>query len=152
MKAEEEYIKTKKDTDRLVEIYLNWLEENKGGNWEAEEMPKYAPVDYRIFKNGEFAFYLEVKFRSHKKGEYRLEKIPVSKYCFAYTFKDLKNRKSYLLIKWNDTAGIVDLNKCCEIDEMVARYDRGSGQDIYAMYRVGDFAELRSVYLSFNRK
>lgn len=149
MTPEEEYNSTKQDTRELIDIYMNWLKEKKEADYIAEDTPQFAPMDFIIYKDGNFAFYLEAKFRRHKRGFYELEKVPISKYCFAYTFQKKFKKRAYYIIHWEDEVGIIDLTKVHSFSEMVARYDRGEGKDWYAMYKAGDFTLLRDVYFSF---
>lgn len=140
--AEEEYFNTKEDTDELVNQYMDYLSYFKGAVYIAREMPKYAPVDYAVYKNRKLSFYLEVKIRRHEKGKYEDEKVPVSKFTFAYTFSKLFKVKTYLLVLWQDNVGVVDLENYSRIDSMTARHDRGEEYDLYAYYPSLDFAEL----------
>jgi hypothetical protein len=149
MTGEEEYIRTLEETDRLVGLYMKWLSTQKGGNWVANNLPKYAPMDYVVSKDGKPSFFLEVKFRRHNKGQYQKEKVPITKFTFAYTFSRLKKMKSYLLTLWADSLGVVDLEKYDSFDKVVARYDRGGEYDLYAMYNVDDFVLLKDLYYMF---
>ena len=142
MNSEEAYNETKKMTDDLVVEYCKYIQEIKGGVWSSKEMPQYAPMDYMIFQNGNLNHYLEVKCRKHKYLHYDNEKVPVSKYCFGYTFEKTRNIKSYLLIKWEDKVGITKLSNPIKVKEMVARYDRGAGKDLYAFYDYDQFKLL----------
>lgn len=143
MEAEEVYNETKQITDDLVVEYCNLLQDKNGGRWDSKEMPKYAPMDYMIFNNGQLHHYLEVKCRKHKYLHYNNEKVPVSKYTFGYTFEKTRNIKSYLLIKWEDKVGITNLSNPAGVGEMVARYDRGAGKDLYAYYDYDQFKLLQ---------
>lgn len=146
MTSEEAYQQTKEKTDRLVQLYMDWLGSRKGDLWSYKEMPKYAPVDYMIFKNGDFVFYLEVKLRTHEFGNYEEEKVPVTKFTFAYTFNKLFKRKTYLLVGWKDQIGIIDLLNYSKLDEQIARHDRGEEYDLYAFYNDYDFELLKDLY------
>jgi hypothetical protein len=149
MTPDEYYEQTKEKTDRIVEIYTEWLTLKKGGSHTAVEMPKYAPTDYLIMNGSQPKFYLEVKFREHEKGHYEEEKAPISKMSFAYLMKDLEKMPCYFLIVWKDTVGIIDLLNYSKINNMLARADRGTGEDLYVFYKHEDFNELRDVYFSY---
>ena len=149
MNSEQEYWDTKEETDRLIGIYIDWLSEQKEGNWSFKELHRYSLMDYAVYKDGVLQFYLEVKFRRHKKGEYELEKVPISKFTFAFTFSKLKGKKSYLMVKWQDTLGIIDLEDYKRMDEMVARHDRGEDKDLYIMYDHERFTQLKDVFFSY---
>ena len=142
MNADQEYKKTKEQTDELVKGLCEFYSKKQNRDITSVEMPLYAPVDYLIFRDGQPFFYLEVKVRSHSFRYYKNEKVPVSKYCFAYTYKNKFKMPSALLVKWSDKVGLVDMNKCSGIDVMVARYDRGEQKDIYAFYEYDDFKLL----------
>jgi len=139
---ESEYQRTKEETEQLVQNLCIYLGSKKGNDFSYKEMSRYSPVDFIISKNGRFVCYLEVKIRSHTFGTYKQEKIPVSKYCFAYTYKHKIGRKSLLMVAWKDKVGLIDLLKIEDIDAMVARHDRGEGQDLYAMYDKDKFKIL----------
>ena len=139
MLAEKEYQRTKEKTEQLVQNLCIYLEGKKGNSFDYKEMPRYAPVDFVIYKNGKFVCYLEVKVRNHKFGTYKQEKIPVTKYCFAYTYKHKIGRRSLLMVAWEDKVGLIDLLRVDDIEAMVARHDRGQGEDLYAMYNKDNF-------------
>jgi hypothetical protein len=134
MDPEKEYQKTKQETENLIQNLCIYLESKKGNDYTYEEMPKYAPVDFRLTKNGKKHIYIEVKVRSHEYGHYKEEKVPVSKYCFGYTFKNKFKINSFLLVAWTDKVGLISLTNVSKIETMVARHDRGEGEDIYAFY------------------
>ncbi len=143
------YEETKEKTDRLVNIYTDYLTDKKGGSFVAIEMPQYAPTDYLIMNGSQPKYYLEVKFRNHEKGKYEQEKAPISKMSYAYLMKDLEKIPSYFMIAWQDTVGIVDLMDYAEINNMLARQDRGDGEDLYVFYNHDDFVELKDVHFKF---
>jgi hypothetical protein len=135
MDPEKEYQKTKEETENLIQNLCIYLGERKGNDYIYEEMPKYSPVDFRLTKNGEKHIYIEVKIRSHEYGHYKEEKVPLSKYCFGYTFKNKFKINSFLLVKWSDgKAGLISLTNPTKIETMVARHDRGRAKEIYAFY------------------
>jgi hypothetical protein len=135
MDPEKEYQKTKEETENLIQNLCMYLGEKKGNDYTYEEMPKYASVDFRLTKNGEKHIYIEVKIRSHEYGHYAEEKVPLSKYCFGYTFKNKFKINSFLLVKWSDgKAGLISLSNPTKIETMTARHDRREAKDIYAFY------------------
>lgn len=146
MTSEEAYKKTKAKTDRILNDFVDNLRENTGQSWSLRELATLTSMDYEIYKEGRLAFYIEAKIRTHAKGHYSQEKVPLSKYTWAYTFSNRNDIKSYYLICWSDNIGIVDLEKTDEIREMVARYDRGTQTDLYAMYKIEDFKELPKLW------
>jgi hypothetical protein len=149
MTPEEHYAETKEKTDRIVEIYTDWLTKNKGGSYLAIDMPQYAPTDYLVMNGSQPKFYLEVKFRNHEKGHYLEEKAPIGKMAYAYLMKDLEKIPSYFMVVWKDTVGIINLLKFARVNNMLARADRGTGEDLYVFYNHEDFNELRDVYFSY---
>lgn len=135
-----DYEQTIEETRRLMAEYTEWLSGEKGGFWEAEEMPRYAQVDYRILRDKQLKFYVEVKIRNNPRGKYDKEKVPYSKFTWAYTQSRLEGVKSYLMVKWEDAIGLVDLEKIDSTGEMQAREDdRGNDWDLYAFYNEEDF-------------
>lgn len=143
MDPETEFNKTKAETDSHIQNLCMYLESTTKGNFTYEELPKYAPSDYKIFRNGKVAYFVEVKVRSHDYGYYTDEKVPISKYCFGYTFENEYKVKCLLLVAWADAkAGIIRLKDPDRIDAMVARHDRGEGEDLYAFYNYDNFKLL----------
>lgn len=140
MNSNEEYQKTKADTDLLMQI----ISEHTGLKF--EEAPKYAQIDYIGHGENEKKFFVEVKMRRHKQGTYSLGKIPASKWAWAYAWYHEFGINSYLIILWQDSLGMVDLLRYSKIDRMVARYDRGAGQDIYAFYDLRDFSYYPDIF------
>lgn len=135
MDPEKEYQKTKDETDSHIQNLCMYLEDKYDGSFTYEELPKYAPSDYRILKGGETVYFVEVKVRSHNKGRYGLEKVPISKYCFGYTMENTEKVKSLLMVAWADgRVGIIRLKDPDEITSMVARHDRSEEKDLYALY------------------
>jgi len=149
MTQDEAYQETKEKTDRLVEIYTDYLTEKKGGSFVAIDMPQYAPTDYLIMNGSQPKYYLEVKFRNHEKGKYLEEKAPIGKMAYAYLIKDLEKLPCYFMIAWEDTVGIIDLLEYSKINNMLARKDRGEGEDLYVFYDHKDFNELKDVHFQF---
>ena len=143
MDPEVEFQKAKDETDSHIQNLCMYLESTADGSFTYEELPQYAPSDYKIFRDGKVAYFVEVKVRSHDYGFYDQEKVPISKYCFGYTFEHKYKVKCLLLVAWsNAKAGIIRLKNPDRITAMVARHDRGADKDLYAFYDYDKFKLL----------
>jgi len=134
MTPEEEYNSTKASTDRILDIFRKIMEIKKGGTWSYKPLPQHSCIDYAMYKNDNLQFFVEVKIRRCKFKDFQMTKIPASKPGFAMLLAKEFKKKSYIIIKWEDEIGMIDLLKYSGIESMVARHDRGESKDIYAMY------------------
>lgn len=143
MDPETEFQKTKNETDSHIQNLCMYLESTREGKFAYEELPQYAPSDYKILRDGKVAYFVEVKVRSHDYGFYDQEKVPISKYCFGYTFEHKYGVRCLLLVAWADArAGIIRLQDPDRITAMIARHDRGDDKDLYAFYDYDKFKLL----------
>jgi len=131
-------------TKEAIEQYQEWLKEVlKTDQVEIIEAPQYADFDYYVYVNGLLHHLLEVKTRRHEGGRYDQEKMPLRKHAVAAFFMREQKLKTIYLCSWIDKIAILELHEMPnQISTMVARYDRGNEQDIYAMY---DFSRFKLI-------
>lgn len=144
MDANEAYYETLEKTKQVVrDVYLPFLAQQQGGNWWAEECPKYADVDYKIYFGEKIHHFLEVKCRKHDFGYYRKEKMPIRKHAVAKMIMDYFKVKTVYLVCWSDRIAYLILNnRPDEFCKMVARADRGTDEDYYCLYDIGRFTVI----------
>jgi hypothetical protein len=141
-----EYLNSLKLTKEAIDIYRFYLIKNSSAaEISFKEMPKYADVDYEAYFDGVFNHYVEVKVRYHWWGKYIQEKIPFRKFAVAYTMKNVYNKNTVYLLRTTNKIGILDLfEKPDDVENMVARHDRGEDKDLYAFYNVNRFKIIDS--------
>lgn len=131
-------------TNEAIEQYKNWLED-KTPLYKVEliDAPQYADFDYYVYAEGILNHLLEVKTRRHAAGSFEQEKLPIRKHAVATYFMRAEKLKTIYLCSWTDKLAILELwQEPDQVSEMVARYDRGSGKDIYAMYSYSRFKPI----------
>jgi len=131
-------------TNEAIEQYKNWLED-KTPLYKVElvDAPQYADFDYFVYSEGVLNHLLEVKTRRHPAGTYQQEKMPIRKHAVAAYFMREEKLKTIYLVSWTNKLAILELWQLPDkVDEMVARYDRGGGKDIYALYEYSRFKPI----------
>lgn len=135
-------------TQRLIEAYAEYLiAERRTSDVVVEAGPQYADFDYRIFVDGSFDHYIELKFRYHPQQQFPDTKVPVRKHAFAEHVWRRYGHKTYLLVQWSDgKCGLLDLVEEPDREETVlSRHDRvgdGEAMETASFYDVRRFKML----------
>lgn len=139
MEQQEEFELAKEKTETLVKDHC-------GDEFEPRVSPTYADFDYYIYKKSfptkELDHYLEVKVRRNGFMKYPYIKLPLRKHTFAEHSLRAEGITSYFLCHFlgDGITAILDLSKePAKIEVMVARFDRGDANDLYAFYHQSDF-------------
>lgn len=150
MNAEEEYEMSEKRTRIALVKYLESMGTTIGGEWTAQPGLKYADYDFKIFQNGIFNHFLEVKVRNHIYGAYQMVMLPVRKHAFAEHEFNAYGIKTYFLMAFSNGMGVLDLTfEPDKEEEKTGRYDRENYQDVYVFYDIAkvtpiiDFAAVQ---------
>jgi len=143
---EYEYQKSLKLTEEALSIYKGFLKSTLfTGEITFETMPKYSDFNYKVFFDGQFDHYLEVKVRYHWWGKYIQEKMPFRKFGVAYAMKNVYGSNAVYLLRTMNKVGVLNLfEEPSKIEEMFARHDRNEEKDLYALYDVTRFRIIDS--------
>lgn len=138
---------SEENTYRIIRIYKEWLPrsflEDRFPNITFRESPKYADFDFYVDFDGDLDHHIEVKERKNTLNRYKSTKVPLRKHSTAEHFMNAYGIKTYFVCGFTDCVAILNLWE--EPDEdttMVARYDRGDDEDIFAMYKVTRFKKI----------
>lgn len=134
-----ERIKAFERTKQALESYKRFLVGKFGPDVKIGfvNTPEYADSDFMVFVGGKLDHFLEAKVRYTTKDKYQSAKIPLRKHSTAEHWMNAGKIKSYFLCIWQDQMGLFDLTIEPDIvDDMVARFDRGTERDVYAFYKV----------------
>lgn len=143
--ATQEFNNSIEDTKEAIEQYEQWLYDTlECDDVQIIDAPQYADFDYYVYVDQYLHHHLEVKTRRHNGGRFEQEKMPIRKHAVAAYFMREDNIKTIYLVSWYDQLAILELwKKPDSISTMVARYDRGSDKDIYAMYDYSRFKLIK---------
>lgn len=126
---------SKEETDRVLLEYLGWV-----GGATSQVGPSKADYDFKIFKDGIFDHYLEVKIRRHNFNKFSDVMLPVRKHAFAEHIFNKYGIETIFLCGFTD--GFATLSLIEEPDreeERQGRYDRGDYGDWYIFYNLSRF-------------
>lgn len=138
MNSQEEYNNSKNETDLLMTYFGETLSRQTGKETTFKEGPTFADFDYKVFIGDKFIYYIEVKIRRNTSTKYQDIKVPLRKHTFAEHTLKRYGYKTFLLQGFSDNRAFM-LDLTLEPDKeasQVARYDRGSDDDLYAFYNL----------------
>lgn len=148
MNIEEAYYLTEEKTKEILDCYKEFIRkriaDQSGTNnftLEYELTPKYFDYDAIFYLNGKRVLNVEAKVRDNIALNYYQEtKLPLRKYAVAYLYFNKFNTKTVYLCLFSDYLCTMYLHEDPDkIVSMIARHDRGSDKDEYAMYNVNRF-------------
>lgn len=150
MTPEEAFAKTEEKTEELIEYYYRYLHEKlklkhgKNFTLQYKKTPKYYDYDAVFYFNEKRVLNVEVKVRdSISLTQYAYTKIPIRKHAVALVYFTYKNIKTIYLALFSDSLATLNLHeKPDDIKDMVARYDRGTDTDEYALYDITRFTQI----------
>ena len=93
------------------------------------KMPKTAPVDYVVTKDGVVRGFIEIKIRSNASTKYPTYMISQKKIDAAKKLFEASGLKTQLIVKWTDVVGRVTLNEDYPT-RMGGRFDRNDKADV----------------------
>lgn len=102
------------------------------GLWRTEsaKLPRSYGLDYTLTRGGKVAAFVEIKCRTVPSWQYDTYMISLAKVLKARSLGSGANVPAILLVRWNDSAGYVDLRTVPLDVEVGGRTDRGDAQDI----------------------
>jgi hypothetical protein len=147
MNAEQQYQLSIEDTEHILEVYRQWIPRTLEGDWfphiKFVEAPKFADFDYYVYLDDELDHQIEVKHRNNTLDRWIHTKVPLRKHSTAEHLMERYGRKTYFVCGFTDCTAVLPLwEEPDEDSTMVARYDRGEDEDLYAMYKVTRFKKI----------
>lgn len=98
-------------------------------NFIPKKCPNSYPIDYVLVHGRDIQVWLEVKCRSHAKGDYDTYMLSAQKYSAGLRLAQATGRQFMLAVKWKDCLGILHLPAECD-PRWGGRNDRGDWQDM----------------------
>jgi len=108
------------------------------------KLPRGYSLDYALTRDGRVVAFVEIKCRTVSSEQYETYMISLAKVLKAKSLGNAVAVPAYLLVRWNDGVGYIDL-RTVDLDVRVGgRVDRGDSQDIepVCMIPIKQFTEL----------
>ena len=97
---------------------------------ESHKMKMAYGLDYMLLKGGNLHSFVEVKCRNNAQGDYPTYAISLMKFLQANRFTQSTVKPCYLIVKWTDKLGFLDMGESFYQVGVGGRTDRNNPNDI----------------------
>ena len=99
--------------------------------WQAtlHKLPISYNFDYLVERNGNSSAWVEIKVRTNPMNQYDTMMISLHKSLAGKHLTETTGLPSFLVVKWTDKIGFVNINECLHTLKMGGRSDRNDAQD-----------------------
>lgn len=99
--------------------------------WQAtlHKLPISYNFDYLVERNGDSSAWVEIKVRTNPMNQYDTMMVSLHKLLAGQHLTKSTGLPSFLVVKWTDKVGFVNINDCASTLKMGGRADRNDSQD-----------------------